>query len=208
VIAAVAVLLVVADTVRARRRASALEASGSAPVWPGVVARATSGAGVDGRDVATDVLGALVWGLPRVRAAIRAAGRGHGPTMSPAGRLAVVCARLADPRSDRLHAAAVVAGVSAPVVLPRLWRSEVDDIAHHDDRCAVARSARVGRWLLLAPLAPIALGLVAGPAAIVLAAVAVLAWFAAGTWIAAAGPRRIATCAPTEHLGAPSAARA
>ncbi|HEX6255386.1 MAG TPA: hypothetical protein VFZ70_06205 [Euzebyales bacterium] len=202
---AVALLLVVLGTVHARRRRGALDTGGGAEAWPCVVARAASGARPADRHIAARALDALAQGPPGARAAVRHARRTHGPRASAARRLAVACDRLGSARSDRLHAVTVVAGTAAPFVLTALWRSEVDDIAHHDDRAALARTAHAGRWLLLAPLAPIAVGAVGGVAAVLLAGVAVLAWFAAGVWIDAAGPRRLARCAPTAHLASPAA---
>jgi hypothetical protein len=182
VIAVAALVLIVAETVRARRRTAVLDAAGAAEVWPCVVAQ----------------------GPPTARTAVRATAQSDGVTAGAAARLAAACDRLASTRSDRLHAAVVV-GAPPPVAFARLLRREIDDIAHHDDRAALVRSARAGRWLLLAPLTPIALGAATGAVAVAIAIVAVLAWSAAAAWIDAARPRRIALCAPTAHLGAPSA---
>jgi hypothetical protein len=197
-IAGAALLLVLAVTVR-RWRAAALDGTAAASAWPCVVARAGSTVRPAGPELATQALDALAEGPRSTRSAAR---RQQGSSTVPRQRLAAACERLASTRSDRLHAAVVVAGAAAPDVLGRLWRSEVDDLAHHEDWAAVTRVARVGRWLLLAPLAPVTRA--DGTEAAAVAVVAVLAWMAAGAWIDAARPRRLARCAPPAHLGAPS----
>lgn len=159
------------------------------------------------------VIGAVLHGPPQLsraaRAAVHDADRAVVPGPAPAAcaprgdrELTALRGRLGTARGDRLCGTVAAVGRSGEppdLALARLRSLEAAAQAGLDDIGRRAGIGRAGRWLLLAPLAPVALGVLPGVAGWVVTVLAAAAWGLAGPWVSAADHPRVFAHEPLDR---------
>lgn len=172
-----------------------------AAVWPWLVAVVQRRLDEGGVDLATATVQACLGGPPQLRCAaedaVRAAGDADAMVL-----LAALRDRVDSAIGDRVFAtiAAVHVG-AAPTDAPLAWlRASVSATSAHEvELVAVGDGGTVARWLLLAPVVPVAGGYLAGTAGWCAVAVTLGLWWWSGRWLCA---RRDVRVFAAESIGA------
>ena len=170
-IAALLVVLGVALRGRARH-------GGETVNWPWLVAEVEARA-AGSRSLSEVTFGLCLHGPPPLAAAARSALSGHGPRAPASVLLEALRVRLASPHADRLCATVTAVELTGVAPGPPLARLRAA-LAHAADADGVRSTAMTfglaGRWLLLAPLLPLATGVAEGLRAWVVAMLVVGLW--------------------------------